>query len=163
DRGLRLRAAAGRVGPGLADQPGRGRAVPGGARHRRSWQLSQSLGQQCPAVRQAGPGGRHLLLAVRGQWRRPGRHRWHLPLRLLHGSVRQTKKPPKVMSGKRGTQADWSADGRSIVYVQPGMFLAGGLFGGGDYDHFSGGSLYTMAYDPGNKTFGTPTSLLASG
>jgi hypothetical protein len=64
---------------------------------------------------------------------------------------------------------DWSADGTSLLYVQPATIAAWDQDGAAgpssprnDDDHVSGGSLYTVPY-LGNGAFGTPALFLASG
>jgi hypothetical protein len=60
---------------------------------------------------------------------------------------------------------DWSVDGTTLVYVQPGsdaQYDVGGQFGTRNDDmHMFGGSLYTVPYN-GNGAFGTPTVFLQS-
>src|SRR5262249_29635195 len=71
--------------------------------------------------------------------------------------------PATVPSGgARGTQPDWSPSGSNIVFVRPSLFIA--MNGStsstvGDDNHFTGGSPYTMSFDTGAKTFGTPAAL----
>ena len=66
------------------------------------------------------------------------------------------------------TMPDWSADGKSVLFVIPQKAgsWAGKIFGGGgghnDDDHIFGGSLYTMPYT-GNGQFGAPAPFLVSG
>jgi hypothetical protein len=68
-------------------------------------------------------------------------------------------------TGQRPTMPDWSVDGTTLVYVQPGsdaQYDVGGQFGTRNDDmHMFGGSLYTVPYN-GNGAFGTPTVFLQS-
>jgi hypothetical protein len=68
-------------------------------------------------------------------------------------------------AGQRPTMPDWSVDGTTLVYVQPGsvaQYDVGGQFGTRNDDmHMFGGSLYTVPYN-GNGAFGTPTVFLQS-
>jgi hypothetical protein len=69
-------------------------------------------------------------------------------------------------AGQRPTMPDWSIDGNTVVYVQPGavaQYDMNGPFGVRNDDmHMFGGSLYTAPYS-GNGVFGTPTVYLQSG
>lgn len=62
------------------------------------------------------------------------------------------------------TMPDWSADGKSVIFVipqVPGTWMGkNGLHN--DDDHIFGGSLYTMPYS-GNGQFGAPAPFLTSG
>jgi hypothetical protein len=73
---------------------------------------------------------------------------------------------PVGPAGQRPTMPDWSIDGKTVVYVQPGavaQYDVNGMFGTRDDDmHMFGGSLYTVPYT-GNGTFGAPTVFLQSG
>jgi hypothetical protein len=66
---------------------------------------------------------------------------------------------------QRPTMPDWSVDGTTLVYVQPGsvgQYDVNGQFGTRNDDmHMFGGSLYTVPYN-GNGAFGTPTVFLQS-
>jgi hypothetical protein len=64
-------------------------------------------------------------------------------------------------SGTRPTMPDWSADGGSVVYVQPAAVASWDTGQRNDDDHIFGGSLYTVPYE-GNGTFGTPMALVTS-
>src|SRR5262249_42214439 len=60
---------------------------------------------------------------------------------------------------------DWSADDLSVIFVVPQKFsnaFAPNPYTRVDDDHFMGGSLFTMSYDPQSKMFGTPTALVQS-
>jgi hypothetical protein len=65
-------------------------------------------------------------------------------------------------AGQRPTMMDWSADGRSILFVMPDHVANWDGNNRLDDDHVFGGSLFTMSYDPMAKTFGTPTPLIQS-
>lgn len=65
--------------------------------------------------------------------------------------VRQVALPTPLV----GTQPDWSADDRRVVFVAP---RAGTISNRGDH-HFHGGSLYAMDVDP-MMNFGAPRMLL---
>jgi hypothetical protein len=72
-------------------------------------------------------------------------------------------------SGVRPTMPDWSADGTSLVYVQPAAVAswdpdAGDLVFSprSDDDHIFGGSLYTVPYATGG-VFGSASVLVQSG
>src|SRR5262249_52460135 len=63
----------------------------------------------------------------------------------------------------RGTQPDWSPDDTKVVFVQPALFLlnrGATATNHGDDHHFSGGSLFTMAWN--GTAFGMPAPLLMS-
>ncbi len=65
----------------------------------------------------------------------------------------------------RGTQPDWGPDDLSIVYVVPTKYanqFAPNPYSRLDDDHFLGGSLMTISYDPASGMFGMPQPLITS-
>ncbi len=63
----------------------------------------------------------------------------------------------------RGTQPDWSADDKQVVYVVPKKFanqFSPNPYSRPDDDHFLGGSLFTIAYN--NGQWGAPQAIIAS-
>ncbi len=70
------------------------------------------------------------------------------------------KAVPIGAASTRPTMPDWSADGTSVVYVQPSQSAS---WGSGERDdaHIFGGSLYTVPYQ-GGGVFGTPSVFLQS-
>jgi hypothetical protein len=68
-----------------------------------------------------------------------------------------------VPLARRGTQPEWSADDGLVVFVEPKTFFSPtGSSSIGDDEHFGGGSLYTMTYDPTVGNFGMPSVLITS-
>ena len=70
----------------------------------------------------------------------------------------------QMPTGARGTQPDWSADDRKVVYVVPSRFanqFTPAPYGRLDDDHFVGGSLWTNSFDL-TSMFGTPTALVTA-
>jgi hypothetical protein len=59
-----------------------------------------------------------------------------------------------------GTQPDWTKDGLSIYYTSTDSLISWLPHPGNaaevNDDHFSGGSIFKMSYDPAGQTFGTP-------
>ncbi len=71
----------------------------------------------------------------------------------------------KVATGnQRATQPDWSADDRRVVFVAPATFfcMKGTACANGDDEHFAGGSLMSMVFDPLQRLFGAITPLVPS-
>ena len=60
----------------------------------------------------------------------------------------------------RPTMPDWSADGKSVLFVLPTKI--GTWNGHIDDDHLFGGSIYSLPYDPATKTYGAATAILTS-
>ncbi|MGH7271687.1 MAG: hypothetical protein ACREJ3_14745, partial [Polyangiaceae bacterium] len=63
--------------------------------------------------------------------------------------------------GSRPTMPDWSADGTSLVFVQPAAVASWDGALRNDDDHVFGGSLFTVPYG-GGGAFGTPAEVVAS-
>jgi hypothetical protein len=80
---------------------------------------------------------------------------------LFDGNSGAPAVPATFSTGKRGTQPDYSADGKRVVFVEPASFsFSGTTYKRFDDNHFTGGSLLTMSAS--GTSFGTPAPLLAS-
>jgi WD40 repeat protein len=68
-------------------------------------------------------------------------------------------------AGQRPTMPDWSADGKTVLFVMPAKVAQwNNTFGDplSDDDHVFGGSIYSMPFDPATKMFGAPTAVVTS-
>ncbi|HJZ87608.1 MAG TPA: hypothetical protein VKN99_20680 [Polyangia bacterium] len=74
-------------------------------------------------------------------------------------------------AGKRAVQPDWTKDGATVYFVVPGAIIPWCAYSQGpgcsnpshvDDDHFSGGSIYKMPYDPGTGMFGAPAMVVSA-